>query len=122
MAPSDDLPFVYERGLVALPTMATVIGSPGFWLMDPAVGLDWPRILHGEQGLTIHAPLPASGRVVSTAHRSADRRAGRGALLYCSRTMPYRSRESRGRRSPRPGYFAATAVSAGTAVLRLHPT
>src|SRR3546814_11551380 len=45
-----DLRHVYEDGLLALPTMAVVLGYPGFWLKDPETGVDWRRVLHGEQG------------------------------------------------------------------------
>jgi acyl dehydratase len=59
-----DLRFVYEDGLLALPTLAVVLGYPGFWLKDPETGVDWRKILHGEQGLTLHAPLPVAGTVI----------------------------------------------------------
>ena len=36
----DELGFLYERDLKALPTMALVLGTPGFWAMDPKTGLD----------------------------------------------------------------------------------
>ena len=45
----DALRFVYEDGLQALPTMAVVLGYPGFWAKDPATGIDWVKLLHGEQ-------------------------------------------------------------------------
>jgi hypothetical protein len=57
------LPFVYEgaRGTpLTLPTMPVVLGYPGFWMKDPASGIDWLRIVHGENGLTVHKPLPAA--------------------------------------------------------------
>ena len=57
------LQFVYEDNLRALPTMATVLGCGDFWGTDPALGLDWPRLLHGEQSLRLHQTLPASGHV-----------------------------------------------------------
>ena len=31
----DELPFVYEKNLKVLPTMAAVLGYPGFWARDP---------------------------------------------------------------------------------------
>jgi hypothetical protein len=39
---------VYEEGLVALPTMAAVLCSPGFWIREPDTGVDWTKVLHGE--------------------------------------------------------------------------
>src|SRR3546814_2717011 len=35
LADVDELALVYERQLKALPTMALVLGTPGFWAMDP---------------------------------------------------------------------------------------
>jgi len=57
------LQFVYEDNLLALPTMAAVLGVGDFWGTDPALGLDWPSLLHGEQSLRLNQSLPVSGRV-----------------------------------------------------------
>src|SRR5665811_1085223 len=48
------LQFVYEKHLKAAPTMPVVLGYPGFWVKDPATGIDWVKIVHGEQALRIH--------------------------------------------------------------------
>jgi acyl dehydratase len=61
---AQDLRFVYEEGLLALPTLAVVLGYPGFWLKDSETGVDWRKVLHGEQGLVLHAPLPAEGTII----------------------------------------------------------
>ena len=84
-----ELPFVYEDGLKALPTMAVVLGYPGFWLKDPATGVDWRKILHGEQGLVIHKALPASGTVIGRTRVTeiVDKGPGKGALLYSDRDV-----------------------------------
>ena len=84
-----DLKFVYEEGLVALPTMAVVLGYPGFWIRDPATGVDWKRLLHGEQGLVLHRPLPASGHVIGRSRITnlIDKGEGKGALLYSARDI-----------------------------------
>jgi acyl dehydratase len=86
---AEDLKFVYEDGLVALPTMAVVLGYPGFWLKDPATGVDWRQVLHGEQGLTLHAPLQPSGTVVGRSRITGlvDKGAGKGALLFSERLI-----------------------------------
>jgi acyl dehydratase len=57
------LQFVYEDNLLALPTMAAVLGVGDFWGTDPVLGLDWPSLLHGEQSLRLHHPIPVKGRV-----------------------------------------------------------
>src|SRR5262249_47931763 len=60
----DELRFVFEEGLMALPTMAVVLAGPGFWLRNEKTGVDWRKMLHGEQGLTLHRALPAAGTVI----------------------------------------------------------
>jgi len=83
------LDFVCEEGLKALPTMAVVLASPGFWLKDPATGVDWKKVLHGEQGLRLHEPLPAAGTVVGMTRidEIVDKGAGKGALVYSTREI-----------------------------------
>lgn len=80
---------VYEEGLVALPTMAVVLAGPGFWLREPDTGVDWPKVLHGEQGLTLHRPLPVEGKVIGRLRidEIIDKGAGRGALMYTTREV-----------------------------------
>lgn len=82
-----ELPYVYEglvdRPLCVVPSQAVILGWQPFWHADPAAGIDWRRIVHGEQHFRLHAPLPAELRVRAT-HRLAavvDKGAGRGALL-----------------------------------------
>jgi len=85
----EQLRFVYEDGLQALPTLAVVLGYPGFWAKDPATGIDWVKLLHGEQSLQLHAPLPAAGAVVGTTRVTAivDKGAGKGALMVSERDI-----------------------------------
>ncbi|RJF87539.1 3-alpha,7-alpha,12-alpha-trihydroxy-5-beta-cholest-24-enoyl-CoA hydratase [Oleomonas cavernae] len=84
-----DLAYVYEAGLKVLPSMAVVLGYPGFWLKDPATGADWVKVLHGEQSIRIHVPLAPSGTVIGRSKVDAivDKGPGRGALLYSSRRI-----------------------------------
>ncbi len=83
------LRFVYEDGLEALPTMAVVLAYPGFWLKRPDTGIDWVKVVHGEQGLVIHKTLPAEGRLIGRSRVTAiiDKGAGRGALLLSERKV-----------------------------------
>jgi acyl dehydratase len=83
------LRFTYEDGLAALPTLPVVLGSPGFWAKDPDSGIDWVRVLHGEQELELHAPLPAAAAVIGRSRVTAmvDKGAGKGALMYSERTI-----------------------------------
>ena len=86
---SDALRYVYEHELQALPTFAVVLGYPGFWAKDPATGIDWVRVLHGEQSLELLAPLPAAGTVTGTSRATAlvDKGVAKGALMYSERDI-----------------------------------
>src|SRR5215212_2734509 len=84
------LRYVYEGaagGLVALPSMAVVLATGPFWMQDPATGIDWRRILHGEQRLQVHKPLPPAATVVGEdrIEEIYDKGAGKGALMLLSR-------------------------------------
>jgi acyl dehydratase len=85
----DQLRFVYEDGLKALPTLATVLAYPGQWSKNPETGIDWKQVVHGEQRVVLHQPLPALGTVIG---RTAiddiiDKGPGRGALVYSRRDL-----------------------------------
>jgi acyl dehydratase len=83
----EGLRFVYERELRVLPTMAAVLGTAGFWAREPDTGIDWVRVLHGEQAMTFHRPLPPEGTVRAQTRIRAivDKGAGKGALIYSER-------------------------------------
>ncbi len=57
---ANQLPFVFEeaRGFSAVPTMAVVLAAPGFWARNPQSGIEWQKVLHGEQGWSSFAPCP----------------------------------------------------------------
>ncbi len=86
---ADDLKFVYERGLVALPTMAVVLAYPGNWLESRESTADYSKVLHGEQYLTLHRPLPPSGVVVGKTRVTnlLDKGKEKGAVLYVERRI-----------------------------------
>jgi acyl dehydratase len=86
---ADQLTFLYEEGLKALPTLGVVLGRPGFWVRDPRSGVDWKQVLHGEQGFVLHRPLPAEGEVSARTRidEIVDKGPGKGALIYSSRTL-----------------------------------
>ncbi|QVN23132.1 MaoC/PaaZ C-terminal domain-containing protein [Burkholderia pyrrocinia] len=85
----DELAFVYEKHLRVPPTFAAVLGYPGFWAKDPRSGIDWVRMLHGEQTLRIHRPLPPAATVIGRSRiaRIVDKGAGKGALLLIEREV-----------------------------------
>jgi len=83
------LRFLYEEGLQALPTMAAVLAYPGFWLKDADCGVDWLRIVHGEQRLAIHRPLPVEGEIIGRTRVAGivDKGPGKGAIIYSTREI-----------------------------------
>ncbi len=86
----EELRFVTEGpDMRVLPSMAVIMGYPGFWLRDPRTGVDALRVVHGEQAMTLHAPLPTEGEVVGRSRVTGlvDRGAGKGALLYTEREL-----------------------------------
>jgi len=91
MDPMDeqDLPFVDETRLKVEPTMANVLAYPGFWQRDLPLGLDWVRMVHGEQSMRIHKPLPAQASVrgVSRIVDLIDKGPGKGALIFVEREI-----------------------------------
>jgi len=84
-----DLKYVYERGLVALPTMAVVLAYPGNWLESKESTADYSKVLHGEQYLTIHRPIPAAGSVIGRGRvkELLDKGREKGAVLYVERQI-----------------------------------
>lgn len=72
-----------------MPAIVNVLGHPGFWLSNPATGVDAPRLLHGEQGMTIHADLPQEATILGKTPVTGlvDKGAGKGALLYYEKTL-----------------------------------
>jgi acyl dehydratase len=84
-----ELRYVYEESLMALPTMAAVVCTPGFWLKEEGTGIDWKRVLHAEQSVTIHRPLAPVGTVVAVTviDEIIDKGEGRGALIYQRREL-----------------------------------
>jgi acyl dehydratase len=84
-----ELSFVYEQGLQAVPTWVTTLCHPGFWVSEPATGIDATKVVHGEQLVTFHAPLPTSGVVRGEGRvlDILDKGAGKGALLMVERKV-----------------------------------
>ena len=76
-------------GFCALPSMSVVLAGPGFWVMQPDTGVVWQQVLHGEQSLTLHAPLPARGTLLGQTRITGivDKGAGKGALIYSERDL-----------------------------------
>ena len=76
-----ELPFVFERGLTPVPTMATVISWDDGLIMNS--GLNLVMVVHGEQRITLHRPLPAAATIVAQAKvvGAFDKGADKGAIV-----------------------------------------
>jgi len=83
------LRYVYEERLSCLPTMATVMAYPGFWIKEPDTGIDWTKVLHADQEIILHQTLPAEGTVKATTRvdEIIDKGPGKGAFIYSSRKV-----------------------------------
>ena len=78
-----ELKYTYEGDLRAVPTFGTI---PPFGIMMSlgtveGLDLDLSRILHGDQTLTVHGPIPTSGTVTQTGNVLEVYDKGKGALI-----------------------------------------
>jgi acyl dehydratase len=86
---ADQLRFVYEEKLQALPTMAIVLGYHGPWHASPELGITRSHVVHGEQGFRIVNPLPVEGDLVGKSRIAGivDKGKDKGALLMTQSTV-----------------------------------
>ena len=90
MQPTDalELAFVFERGLLAFPTMPSVLGWPGR-LTDPAYGIDHRMVVASDLDVELLRPLQTAEQL-TTRPRVAhviDRGAGEAAIIGFERTL-----------------------------------
>jgi acyl dehydratase len=85
---ADELPFCYENGLKTVPTMATVIGWGQSSTMARS-GINYLMVVHGEQRITMHKPLPTAATVVADERVLGvfDKGKDKGAVLVTERVM-----------------------------------
>ena len=88
---ANQLRFVFEEadGFAAMPTMPVVLAGPGFWVRDPDTGIDWKKIVHGEQEIHLHATVPSASTLIGETRVTGivDKGADKGALIYSERTL-----------------------------------
>ena len=80
----NQLKFVYEKELEALPTMAIVLAASSGWTAKrPEVGITSSHTVHGEQGFRILKPLPVEGDLLGKTRVTSvvDKGQGKGALM-----------------------------------------
>jgi acyl dehydratase len=85
----NELKYVYEKDLVALPTLAVTLAAGAMRLADPSLGINYRMLLHAEQSLVVHKPVPVEGTVVSYTKIDEiyDKGAAKGAIMYMTRTL-----------------------------------
>jgi acyl dehydratase len=77
------------QGMQIHPAMANVLCYDGGWLQDPLTGIDYLKVVHGEQEMDIHHPLPLSGTVSAATRieQVVDKGLGKGALVTALREI-----------------------------------
>ena len=71
------------QGPTVMPSMVLVMAHPGFWMSDPASGIDPRAVLHASQSFRITGDLPVSGEVESRTQvrEVVDKGEGKPALV-----------------------------------------
>jgi acyl dehydratase len=77
----EELDYVYERGLVALPTQPVVAVSRIFMAMTEVLDIAGTARVHGEQRLVLHRPVPPRGRISVEASVVGVWDTGAGAVI-----------------------------------------
>ena len=78
-----ELPFVFEQPeLRAVPSFASVLGGGSSNILGGA-GIDWNKVLHGEQRITFHRPFPPAAELIASTRISeiTDKGAEKGATI-----------------------------------------
>lgn len=84
------LPYIYEKNASALPTMASVLSMPGFWLRERKdIGADWVKLVHGAESVRLLRPLPAEGTLVGRTRVKGvvDKGEGKGAIVLVEKSL-----------------------------------
>jgi acyl dehydratase len=83
------LAYTYGPELTVAPTMAAVLGFPGQWMRHPESGIDWVKVVHGEQRVRLYRPLPCAGTIIGRTRVKAiiDKGRGKGALVLMERDI-----------------------------------
>ncbi|HEY0942106.1 MAG TPA: MaoC/PaaZ C-terminal domain-containing protein [Steroidobacter sp.] len=86
---ASDLKYIYEKSLVALPMQAVTLAAAPLLLAEPEFGINYKLLLHAEQSLLVHKPLPVEGTVIGefSVDEIYDKGASKGAILYMTRKL-----------------------------------
>jgi acyl dehydratase len=84
-AQADELEYVYEGvpgGLKVIPSFSIL--APGTGILEVlGPGIDNPRLLHGEQMIRVHRPIPPRGTIITTTTLSDLFDKGKAAVIHC---------------------------------------
>lgn len=82
------LQFVYEKNLVAFPTLATTLGWMGR-LTDPKFGVDERMVVLADQKVVLHQPLKTEATLISRPYvkEIIDKGAGNAAIIQITRDL-----------------------------------
>jgi acyl dehydratase len=82
---TEDLPFTTEnsQGIdqQVLPTMGVVLGTAGGGAYEKVGEINWTMLVHGEQAIELHQPIPVAGKVSSVTEVVGIYDKGSGAVL-----------------------------------------
>ena len=72
-----------HRDVIAPPTFAVIVAqrSDARLVEDPEAGIDFTRVVHGEQRFVHYRPITAGDRLVATLHVDSVREAGGHAMV-----------------------------------------
>jgi len=75
--------------LRALPSMALILAYPGFWLGEPATGVNAAKVVHAEQSIELFGELPLEGTLIGRTRITGllDRGPEKGSILYSQREI-----------------------------------
>ena len=84
-----DLKYIYEKSLRSLPMQAVTLAAGAMLLAQPEFGINYRMLLHAEQSLLVHKPLPIEGTVIGEIFIDEiyDKGAAKGAILYMTRKL-----------------------------------
>ncbi len=80
-AGTDELRFTYEQDLKVLPTFAVIPAFPAMLNLGGAMAVNPVMVLHGEQRIELHGPIPTAGTVTTTPTIKAVYDKVKGALV-----------------------------------------
>jgi acyl dehydratase len=84
------LRYATEQDQQVVPTMAAVLTYPGFWVRDEAhLGIDATKVVHGEQRIEQHRPIPIGVPLVgvTSVSRVVDKGPNKGALVHVEKRI-----------------------------------